>query len=103
MLIHSAASMDAVQDLEITGGGKTSVLNENFRAGNALIGNVKTALTGRYRAIKFDKCGHSYLADVQFRCHRRYDMRAMLGSLLPARGTAPKLPARGPRRAEVRR
>lgn len=40
-----AASMGAVHDREVTGGGKASVLNEKFRAVNTLVGNVKTALT----------------------------------------------------------
>jgi hypothetical protein len=52
-----AASMGAVHDGEITGGGKASVLNEKFRAFNTLIGKVKTALTGTYHAIKFAKYG----------------------------------------------
>jgi transposase-like protein len=42
-----AASMGAVHDREITGGGKASVLNGKFRAINTLIGNVKTALAHR--------------------------------------------------------
>jgi hypothetical protein len=50
-----AASMGAVHDREVTGGGKARVLNEKSRAVNTLIGNVKTALTGTYHAIKFAK------------------------------------------------
>ena len=50
-----AASMGAVNDREVTGGGKASVLNENFRAVNTLIANVKTLLTGTYHAIKCAK------------------------------------------------
>jgi hypothetical protein len=90
-----AASMGAVHDREITGSGKTSVLNEKFRAVNTLIGNVKTALTGTYHAIKFAKYGYRYLAEVQFRFNRRYDMRAILGSLLRATAATPRQPERG--------
>ena len=50
-----AASMGAVHDREVTGGGKASVLNEKFRAVNTLIGNIKTALTGTYHSIQFAK------------------------------------------------
>ncbi len=98
-----AASMGAVHDREVTGGGKASVLNEKFRAVNTLIGNIKTALTGTYHAIKFAKYGYRYLAEVQFRFNRRYDMRAMLGGLLQALASAPKQPERGIRVAEVHR
>jgi ribosomal protein L37AE/L43A len=98
-----AASMGAVHNREITGGGKASVLNEKFRAVNTLIGNIKTALTGTYHAIKFAKYGYRYLAEVQFRFNRRYNMRAMLGSLLRALVATPKRPERGIRVAEHHR
>jgi hypothetical protein len=98
-----AASMGAVHDREVTGGGKASVLNEKFRAVNTLIGNVKTALTGTYHCVKFAKYGYRYLAEVQFRFNRRYDMRAMLGSLLRALAATPKQPERGIRVAEGHR
>jgi transposase-like protein len=98
-----AASMGAVHDREVTGGGKGSVLNEKSRVLNTLISNVKTALTGTYHAIKFAKCGYRYLAEAQFRFNRRHDMRAMLGSLLRALVAVPKQPERGTRVAEVHR
>jgi ribosomal protein L37AE/L43A len=98
-----AASLGAVHDREITGGGKASVLNEKFRAVNTLIGNVKTALTGTYHAIKFTKYGYRYLAEVQFRFNRRYNLRTILGSLLRAMAAAPKMPECGIRVAELHR
>jgi len=98
-----AAGLGAVHDREITGGGKASVLNEKFRAINTLIGNVKTALTGTYHAIKFAKYGYRYLAEVQFRFNRRYNMRVILGSLLRALVATPRRPERGIRVAEVHR
>ena len=52
-----AGSMGVVNDLEVTGGGKASVLNEKFRAVNTLIANVKILLTGTYHAIKCAKQG----------------------------------------------
>jgi transposase-like protein len=98
-----SASLGAVHDQEVTGGGKASVLNEKFWAVNTLIGNVKTALTGTYHAIKFAKYGYRYLAEVQFRFNRRYNMRAMLGYLLRALAATPRRPERGIRVAEVHR
>lgn len=98
-----AASTAAVHDREITGGGKASVLNEKFRAVNMLIGNVKTELTGAYRAIKFAKYGYRYLAELQFRFNRSYNMRGMLGSLLRAMVATPRQPEHGIKVAEVHR
>lgn len=98
-----AASAGAVHDREITGGGKASVLNEKFVAVNTLIGNVKTALTGTYHAIKFAKYAYRYLAEVQFRFNRRYNLRAILGGLLDALVQAPRRPERGIRVAELHR
>jgi hypothetical protein len=60
-------------------------------------------LTGTYHSVKFAKYGYRYLAEVQFRFNRRYDMRAMLGSLLRALAATPKQPERGIRVAEVHR
>jgi transposase-like protein len=98
-----AACAGAVHDREITGGGKASVLNEKFLAVNTIIGNVKTALTGTYHAIKFAKYAYRYLAEVQFRFNRRYNLRAILGSLVTALAQAPKRPERGIRVAELHR
>ena len=98
-----AASMGAVHDREVTGGGRASVLNDKFRAVNTLISNVKTALAGTYHAIKFAKYGYRYLAEVQFRFNRRYNMRTILGSLLRALVATPKRPERGIRVAELHR
>lgn len=89
-----AASMGAVDDRRITGGGKASVRNERFRAVETPIGNVKTALTDTYHAIEFAKYGCRHLAEVQFRFDRRCDMLAMFGSLLRALVAAPKPPGR---------
>jgi hypothetical protein len=76
-------------------------LNEKFRAVNTLIGNVKTAMIGTYHAIDFAKYGYRYLAEVQFRFNRRYDMASMLGHLLRALARTPRQPERGIRVAEL--
>lgn len=98
-----ASSLGAAHEREITGGGKASVLNEKFRAVNTLIGNLKTALSGTYHAIKFPKYASRYLGEVQFRFNRRYNMPAMLVHLLRALALAPPTPERKMRLAEVHR
>ena len=98
-----ATSAGAVDDRELTGGGKASVLNEKFKAVDTLIGNVKTALTGTYHAVKFAKYAYRYLAEVQFRFNRRYELGAFLASLLTALVRAPQRPECGIRVAELHR
>ena len=98
-----ASSAGAVHDREITGGGKASVLNDKFKAVNTLIGNAKTALTGTYHAIKFAKYAYRYLAEVQFRFNRRYDLRAILSDLLVALVRTPRSPQHDIRVAELHR
>ena len=41
-------------------------------------------MTGAYHAIEFAKYGHRTLAEVQCRFNRRYDLRAILPSLMHA-------------------
>jgi transposase-like protein len=77
-----ATTLGAVHDREVTGGGKASVALDKFRCVNTLIGNVKTAMTGTYHAIRFAKYAYRYLAEVQFRFNRRYDMPGILRHLL---------------------
>ena len=98
-----AASMGAAHEREITGGGKASVLNDKFTAINTLLGNIKTALTGTYHAIKFAKFAYRYLAKVQFRFNRRYNLRNILSELLTALVRAPRRPECGIRVAEFHR
>ena len=78
------AGQGAVHDRTVTGGGKASVKLPQFNAVNTLLGNLKTALTGTYHAVKFAKYAHRYLAEVQYRFNRRYDLRSILGRLVRA-------------------
>jgi hypothetical protein len=98
-----AACAGAVHDREITCGVKANILNEKFVVANTLIGNVKTALIGTYHAILFTKFAYRYLAEVQFRFNRRYNLRVVLGGLLDALVQAPRRPERGIRVAELHR
>jgi len=97
------ASLGAVHDRTVTGGGKPSVALEKFRAVNTVLSNLKTALSGTYHAIDFAKYAQRYLAEVQYRFNRRYNLRAILGRLVHAAATT--LPQREVflRRAEFHR
>ena len=85
----------------VTGGGRASVELPQFRAVNILLGNLKTAITGTYHAFDFAKYAHRYLAEVQYRFNRRFDMRAILARLLNAMVAAPACPEHRIRAAEV--
>jgi ribosomal protein L37AE/L43A len=79
-----SAGLGAVRDRTVTGGGKASVELEQFRAVNTVLSNLKTALSGTYHAVKFFKYAPRYLAEVQYRFNRRYDLRSILGRLIRA-------------------
>lgn len=98
-----AKDLGASHDREITGGGKASASNAKFRAVNTLLSNVKTALSGTYHAVKFAKYAYRYLAEVQFRFNRRYDLRSILGGLIGGLVGASARPERGIRVAELHR
>ncbi len=71
-------------DRTVTSGGRGSVEVEEHWAINTVLGNLKTAMTGPYHAIKFAKYAHRYLAEVQYRFDRRCDLRAILPRLVHA-------------------
>jgi len=84
-----AQEMGMVHDRTVTGGGRASVEVEGHWAINTILGNLKTAMTGTYHAIKFAKYGHRYLGEVQYRFNRRYQLRAILTRLIRAAAITP--------------
>ena len=49
-------------------------------------------MTGTYHAIKFAKYAHRYLAEVQYRFNRHYNLRAILPRLIGAAATTTAIP-----------
>lgn len=78
----TAAQTAGVHERHVTGGGKASAKLPQFRAVNTVLSNLKTALAGTYHAVKFAKYAHRYLAEVQYRFNRRFDLRSILGRLV---------------------
>jgi len=66
----------------VTGSHKDSVKSPHFRAINIVLSNLKTSLSGTYRAFKFQKYAHRYLAEAQYRFNRRFDLRSILCRLV---------------------
>ena len=74
-----------------------------FKAVNTLLGNLKTALAGTYHAFDFAKYAHRYLAEVQYRFNRRFNLASILARLLRAASVTSPRPAQFIRAAEVSR
>lgn len=100
---QATAIIGAEHERVVTGGGKASVKLPQFKAVNTLLGNLKTAINGTYHAFDYAKYSHRYLAELQYRFNRRFDMRSILPRLLTALIAAPASPERRLRLAEVHR
>lgn len=79
----------------------SAVVARPVNAVNTLLGNLKTALTGTYHAVKFAKYAYRYLAEVQYRFNRRCDLRSILGRLVRAAVATTPQSEVGIRRAEI--
>lgn len=90
----------ATHERTVTGGGAASAKMEKFRAVNTFLGNLKTAYSGTYHAFDFAKYAHRYLAEVQYRFNRRFDLSAILARLLRASSVTSPHPERIIRAAE---
>ena len=77
-----AAETAGVHEHHVTGGGKASAKLPQFKAVNTVLSNLKTALAGTYHAVKFSKYTHRYLAEVQYRFNRRFDLSSILRRLV---------------------
>ena len=63
-----------------------------FKWVNTILGNIKSAITGTYRAVR--KHADRTLAEFEWRFNRRYDLAAMIPRLVYAAVTAPPMPYR---------
>src|SRR5262249_40792319 len=77
----------------ITGSGRKATLNPAFKWVNTTLGNIKSAITGTYRAIR-DKHVPRYLAEFEYRFNRRYDLAAMMPRLGYVALRTPPMPYR---------
>jgi len=75
----------------ITGSGRKAALTPAFKWVNTTLGNIKSAITGTYRAIR-DKHVPRYLAEFEYRFNRRYDLAAMMPRLGYVAARTPPMP-----------
>jgi len=97
---NAAGAEVAAHGAIIVGNHKSSAL-EPFRWVNTFISNAKSAITGTYHHFDFDKYRHRYLAEVQFRVNRRFDLASLVGRLAHTCVRTAPCPERSLRRAEV--
>jgi ribosomal protein L37AE/L43A len=76
-----------------TGSGRQAALHPQFRNVNTVLGNLKTAISGTYHAFDFTKYADRYLAEVQYRFNRRFDLASILNRLVRAAATTAAYPA----------
>jgi hypothetical protein len=75
------AAHAGVHDRNITGGGAAAAKHPKFKAVNTILGNLKTALRGAYKAFDYRKYGHRYLAEFQYRFNRRFHLAVLVRRL----------------------
>jgi transposase-like protein len=97
---RAVTAAGASQERIVTGGGAASVKLEQLCAVNTFLGNLKTAFSGTYHAFDFTKYAHRYLAEVQYRFNRRFDLSSILKRLLVAAVSITARPERFLRAAE---
>lgn len=85
----------------VVGSGRQAVLHPEFRRVNTVLSNLKTAISGTYHAFKFAKYVHRYLAEVQYRFNRRFDLSSILARLVRAAAVTGRRPESMIRLAEV--
>lgn len=87
----------------VVGSGRQAVVaHPEFRRVNTVLSNLKTAISGTYHAFKFAKYADRYLAEVQYRFNRRFDLGSILVRLVRAATLTRPRPEPMIRLAEVR-
>jgi transposase-like protein len=84
----------------ITGSGRKAARHPAFRWVNTMLGNVKAAMTGTYRAVR-EKHAPRYLAEFAYRFNRRYDLGSMIERLAWVGLRTPPMPYRLLKMAEA--
>jgi len=81
---RAVTAAGCVHQPHVVGKGRKSTDMGCFNWINTILGNLKTAVAGTYHAFDFEKYASRYLAEVQYRFNRRFDLRSMLPRLLYA-------------------
>lgn len=93
-------TVGCIHQPRIVGSGRKSTDMGCFHWVNTILGNLKTAFDGTFHGFNFEKYAHRYLAEVQYRFNRRFDLGAMVPRLLYAAAHTAKHTERSLRLAE---
>ena len=96
----AAAELVDVHERVIVGTRKSSDL-ECFHWVNTLLGNIKSSIQGTYHGFKIDKYAARYLAELQYRFNRLFDLPRMVPRLLRACALITARPEKWLRTAEA--
>jgi transposase-like protein len=96
----AVTGIGCVHQKEVVGKKRKSTDMECFTWVNTILGNLKTSMSGTFHAFNFEKYASRYLAAVQYRFNRRFDLRALLPRFIKAAAEAGKRPAQWIRHAE---
>lgn len=97
----SAIKDYARHEAHTVGSGRKAVEHPEFSRVNTVLGNLKTAISGTYHAFKFGKYADRYLAEVQYRFNRRFDLSSILEHLVRAAALTAPTTMQAIRMAEV--
>ncbi len=95
----AAADLVATHERVVVGTRKSSDL-DCFHWVNTLLGNIKSSIQGTYHGFKFGKYAARYLAELQYRFNRRFDLPSMVPRLLRACALTTARPEKWLRTAE---
>ena len=84
----------------VTGSGRKAARHPAFKWVNTVLGNIKAAITGTYRAVR-GKHVPRYLAEYTYRFNRRYDLASMIERLTWVGLRTPPMPYRMLKLAEA--
>jgi transposase-like protein len=83
-----------------TGSGVKAAKHPRFKWVNTVLGNIKSALVGTYRAVR-NKHVPRYLAEFEYRFNRRYRLETMIARLAYVSLRTPPMPYRLLKLADV--
>jgi transposase-like protein len=83
-----------------TGSGAKTAKNPHFKWVNTVLGNIKAAMVGTYRAVRA-KHVPRYLAEFEYRFNRRYRLETMIARLAYVSLRTPPMPYRLLKLADV--
>ena len=96
----AAADLVDAHERVVVGTRKSSDL-ACFHWVNTLLGNIKSSIQGTYHGFKFNKYAPRYLAELQYRFNRRFDLPRMIPRLLRACALTDPRPEQWLRSAEA--